>query len=509
MSDYNTKRIAKNTVALYFRMALMLLIGLYTSRVILNVLGVKDYGTYNVVGGVVSMFSLISGSMSSAISRFLTFELGRGNEEHLKRVFSTSINVQFIMALIIIVATEIVGVWFLNNKMNIPEGRMEAANWVMQCSILSFVVGLLMSPYNASIISHEKMSIYAYVSIWDAIMKLAIVFALYISPYDKLKTYAVLLLCVSLMTTFIYWIYCKRHFPECTYHRVLDKKLLKEITSYAGWGIVGDGAWILNTQGVNILINLFFGVALNAARGIATTVDHMVQQFVRNFMVALNPQITKSYAAGDFDYMHKLIFFGSKYSYFLMLLFMVPICLETRMLLTLWLKIVPDYAVVFTQLSLMASMCMMLSNTLTTSIAATGKIRNYQLVVGMMSLSIFPMTWIAFKIGMSPISCYVIYLIVFFLMIFAKIRLVKNKIYMSGWDYVKKVLVKSALVTVLAIIIPCSICFCQDDSFLRLIEICIVSLCCTLWSVYYVGMDDEEKTFIVGCIRKKLNRNTI
>ena len=506
MVENNTNRIAKNTIALYFRMAVMMLIGLYTSRVILNVLGVEDYGTYNVVGGVVSMFSLLTSSMSSSISRFLTFELGRGDKDHLKRVFSTSLNVQFIMAAIILVATEIVGVWFLNYKMNIPEGRMEAANWVMQCSILTFVVGLLMSPYNASIISHERMSIYAYVSIWDAVMKLVIVFALYISPFDKLKSYAVLLLCVSLMTTCIYWIYCKKHFEECKYQRILDKKLLKEITGYAGWGVVGDGAWILNTQGVNILINLFFGVTLNAARGIATTVDNMVQQFVRNFMVALNPQITKSYAAGDYEYMHKLIFFGSKYSFFLMLFFMIPICLETKLLLTLWLKIVPDYAVVFSQLSLMASMCMMLSNTLTTAIAATGKISNYQLVVGMMSLSIFPMTWIAFKIGMSPVSCYVIYLIVFFLMIFAKIKLVKDRINMSGIAYVRNVLMKALSVTILAIIIPLSICLIQEDSVLRLIEICLISAFCTLVSVYFVGMSAFERNYCKDIIERKFRK---
>lgn len=505
MIENNTKRIAKNTVALYFRMAVMMLIALYTSRVILNVLGVQDYGTYNVVGGVVSMFSLLTASMSSSVSRFLTFELGRGDKEHLKRVFSTSLNVQFIMAAIIIVATEIVGVWFLNYKMNIPEGRMEAANWVMQCSILTFVVGLIMSPYNASIISHEKMGIYAYLSIWDAIMKLMIVFALYISPFDKLKSYAVLLLCVSLMTTCIYWIYCKKQFEECRYQRLLDKKLLKEITSYAGWGVVGDGAWILNTQGVNILINLFFGVTLNAARGIATSVDNMVQQFVRNFMVALNPQITKSYAAGDYDYMHRLIFFGSKYSYFLMLFFMIPICLETKLLLTLWLKIVPDYAVVFSQLSLMASMCMMLSNTLTTAIAATGIIRNYQLVVGIMSLSIFPMTWIAFKLGMSPVSCYVIYLVVFFLMIFVKIKLVKDRINMSGIAYIRNVLLKALCVTILAIMIPLLICFFQEDSVLRLVEVCIASFFCTLFCVYYVGMSCFERNYFRKIVKKKIN----
>ena len=501
-----TQQIAKNTVFLYFRMFLTMLIGLYTSRVVLNVLGVENYGVYNVVGGVVGMFALITVAMSSSISRFLTFELGRGDMEQLKRVFSTSLNVQIILSFVIVLATEIIGVWFLNHKMNIPEGRMGAANWVMQCSILSFVVGMWMSPYRASIISHEKMSIYAYISIWDVVMKLVIVFALYYSPFDKLKSYATLIIVVSLMTTSIYWIYCKRHFEECSYRMIIDRKLLKEITAYSGWGIVGDGAWILNTQGVNILINLFFGVTMNAARGIATTVDNVVQKFVRNFMMALNPQITKSYASGDFQYMHKLIFFGSKYSYFLMLLFIIPICLETKLILTLWLKIVPEYAVVFSQLSLLASMCMTLGNTLTTAIAATGKIRNFELVVGLSYLSIFPMTWIAFKLGMSPISCYVIYVVVFFLTVFMKIKLVTNKIHMSGWDYIRNVIIKALYVTILSSILPICICLFQDDSILRLIEVSIVSVSCTLLSIWFVGINEIEKTYVLDIIKKKIRK---
>ena len=484
-------------------MAIMMLIGLYTSRVILNVLGVEDYGTYNVVGGVVSMFSLLTASMSSAISRFLTYELGRGDLDHLKRVFSTSLNVQFIMAAIIIVATEIVGVWFLNYKMNIPEGRMEAANWVMQCSILTFVVGLLMSPYNASIISHEKMGIYAYVSIWDAVMKLLIVFALYISPFDKLKSYAVLLLCVSLMTTCIYWVYCKRHFEECRYQRILDKKLLKEITSYAGWGVVGDGAYILNTQGVNILINLFFGVTLNAARGIATIVDNLMQNFVRNFMVALNPQIIKNYAAGNLEQMHKLIIQGSKFSFFLTILFLIPISLEARILLKLWLSVVPEYTVVFTQLSLIASACIALTKTLTTAISATGDIRDFEIVVCLMYLSIFPITWIAFSFGLSPVSSYIIYLAIVFLMVFAKIHIVARKIHMSRSLFINEVLLKALAVSIISLILPTVICLVQTDSIIRLFEVCVVSLLSTLASIWTVGMNKYERGYLLNVMRER------
>lgn len=501
--SHNTKRIAKNTITMYIRMAVMMVIGLYTSRVILNVLGVEDYGTYNVVGGVVSMFSLLTASMSASISRYLTFSLGKGDEEKLRRVFSVSLEVQLFLAVVVVLAVEAVGVWFLNTQMKIPDGRLAAANWVMQCTLISFVVDLLMVPYNASIISHERMSIYAYISIWDAVMKLLIVFALYLSPFDKLKTYAVLLLAVSTMTTVIYWLYCRRNFEECHFHVVKDKPLIKEMTSFAGWGMIGDGAWMLNTQGVNILMNMFFGVALNAARGVASTVDNVVQGFVRNFMVALNPQITKSYAAGDLDYMHRLIFMGSKYSYFLMLFFFIPISLETRTILTLWLKIVPDYAVVFTQLTLMSTMSLTLGNTMIPAVQATGKIRNYTIVMGLMALTNFPLTWVAFALGASPTWAYVIYFLIFFSMVFVRLHIVKRLVGLSVRAYVHNVLLKVARVTVIAYILPLGILFLQVDSILRLVEICLVSVISSLLTIYLIGLSDFERKYVKDILQKK------
>lgn len=501
--SHDTKRIAKNTLAMYIRMAVTMVVGLYTSRVILNVLGVEDYGTYNVVGGVVSMFSLLTASMSASISRYLTFSLGKGDRDELRRVFSVSLEVQLFLAVVIVLAVEAVGVWFLNTQMKIPPDRLVAANWVMQCSLVSFVVGLLMVPYNASIISHERMNIYAYISIWDAVMKLVIVYALYVSPFDKLKSYAVLLLAVSTLTTSFYWLYCKRHFEECRFRVVRDKRLLKEMTSFAGWGMIGDGAWILNTEGVNILINMFFGVVLNAARGIATTVDNMVQNFVRNFMVALNPQIVKSYAAGDFDYMHRLIFMGAKYSYFLMLFFFIPISLETRTILTLWLKVVPDYAVAFTRLTLMSTMCLTLGNTMIPAVQATGKIRNYTIVMGLMALANFPLTWIAFALGASPILAYVIYFLIFFSMVFVRLYVVKGLIHLSVRAYVKNVLLRVASVTIIAYAVPTAICVLQSDSFLRLLEICVLSVISSLLTVYFVGLSDLERNYAKNIVMKK------
>jgi len=503
----NTQRIAKNTIILYFRMFVMMAIGLFTSRIVLQTLGVKDYGTYNVVGGVVSMFTIVSSSLSTSISRYITFELGRGNVERLNKVFSTAINVQLIISLVIVFLMETVGVWFLNTQLNIPEGRMEAANWVFQLSIFSFVFGLLMVPYNASIVAHEDMGVFAYMTLLDAIFKLLVAYSLYISPFDKLITYSVLLFGISLIMRGIYATYCKRHYKECTYHFVKDKSLLKEMTSFAGWNFLGNGSWILNNQGVNILINIFFGVTLNAARGIATQVDSMVQGFVSNFMMALNPQITKSYASGNLEYMHKLVFAGAKYSFFLMMFFAIPICLETDLILHLWLgDVVPEYASLFVQLTLLSSMCVILGNTLITAVFATGKIRNYELVMGLMALSNFPLVWIAFKLGASPVSAYIVYFCVYFLMIFVRIFMVKHLIQMSAWTYIKEVFLKAIAVGTASLSIPLYISYIQEDSIVRLLEICLVSVVCSSFSIWLLGMKKDEKMMIVGYIKTKLSK---
>ena len=506
-SNSNNKRIAKNTIFLYCRMFIMMIISLYTSRIILKTLGVEDYGIYNVVGGVVGMFSIVSSSMSTSISRFITYELGKNDKIRLNKIFSTAINVQMLMGLIIIVLMEAIGVWFLNTHINIPVNRMGAANWVFQLSIVSFVLGLLMVPYNASIIAHEDMGVFAYMSLLDALMKLLIVFSLYISPFDKLKSYALLLLGVSILMRSIYAFYCKRHYEECTYHFVKDKLLLKEMTGFAGWHTLSNGSWILNNYGINILLNMFFGpvtgLTLNAARGIATQVDNAIQSFVRNFMTAINPQITKSYASGDFDYMHKLVFAGAKYSFFLMMFFAIPIFLETEMILNLWLDVVPDYAVIFVQLSLLSSMCVIIGNTLIASVIATGKIRNYELVMGGMALSNFPLTWIAFKLGASPITAYVIYSCVYFVMIFVRLYLVKDFINLSAREYVKEVFFRVFIVSTFSISIPFLVSCILNDSIYRLILICIISVICSIISIMLFGMKTDEKELVIGFIRRK------
>lgn len=498
----NNKRIAKNTLLLYVRMLFTMAVSLFTSRVILNTLGVEDYGINNVVGGIVTMFSVLSGSLSSSISRFITFELGKGNIERLKTIFSTGVNIQLGMSVLIIIIAEAVGIWFLNTKMNIPTDRMVAANWVFQCAILTFVLNLLSVPYNAAIIAHEKMSAFAYISVVEVSLKLIIVYMLMISPFDRLETYAVLLLLVGAVIRFIYGYYCKRHFEECTYHFVFDKPVLKEMTGFAGWNFLGNGAYMLNTQGVNILMNLYFGVAVNAARGIATQVDAALKQFVNNFTTAVNPQITKSYAQGDLDYMHKLVCRSAKFSAFLMMFFAVPIILETNTILTIWLKTVPDYAVIFLQWIIISSfMDTVLANSLVTSMFATGKIKRYQIIVTTVGCLVFPLSWIAFKLGFEPQVGYILYFIIYTILLFVRLYLLKDMVKLPVMMYIREVLYKLAPIIVVGFAIPGILILTMDAGWLRLILVCLLSVLVTAASEYFIGLSNKEKNFVAEKIK--------
>ena len=510
MSDTsaNNKRIAKNTLLLYFRTLFIMLVTLYTSRVVLNTLGVTDYGIYNVVGGVVMMFSVISGSLSSSISRFITYELGHGDFEKLKRIFSTSVNIQIGISFIILVLAEIFGVWFLNTKMNIPEERLIAANWILQCSLLSFIINLISVPYNACIIAHERMSAFAYISILEAILKLAVVYMLLISPYDKLSTYAVLLVMVALLIRLTYGQYCRRHFEESHYKFVYDKPLVREMTNFAGWSFFGNSAYMLNVQGVDMLINIFFGVTLNAARGIATQVQNAVMQFVNNFTVAVNPQITKSYAAGDREYMNKLVCRGARFSYFLLFFFIVPIVCEADYILRLWLKLVPEYAPIFLRLSLFGSLMMLLGNSLLTAIFATGNIKRYQLWVTIVGCLVFPLTWIAFKLGFPPATTYVIFIIIYFLLVFVRLYIAKGVLDFPVKLYLTNVMFRIFIVSVISFVLPLLVVSNMEEGFLRLCITCIVSFVFTIFIVVILGLEKPErkkiKNKVISIIKSKI-----
>ena len=493
----NNKRIAKNTLLLYVRTLFILLVTLYTSRVVLNTLGVTDYGIYNVVGGVVMMFSVISSSLSSSISRFITYELGHGDFEKLKRIFSTSVNIQIGISVLILVLAEIFGVWFLNAKMNIPAERLTAANWVLQCSLLSFIINLISVPYNACIIAHERMSAFAYISILEAVLKLAVVYMLLVSPYDKLATYAVLLVAVALIIRMAYCLYCRRHFEESCYMFVYDKPLIKEMTGFAGWSFFGNGAYMLNVQGVDMLINIFFGVTLNAARGVATQVQNAVMQFVNNFTVAINPQITKSYAAGDREYMNKLVCRGARFSYFLLFLFVVPIVCESDYVLYLWLKIVPEHAPAFLRLTMFGSLMMLLGNSMLTAISATGNIKRYQLWVTIVGCLVFPLTWVAFELGFPPEATYVIYIVIYFLLNFVRLYIAKGQLKFPACLYLKDVILRIVSVSIISFILPILFVNSIEQGFLRLCGTCVISLLSTSATIAVLGLEASERKKII------------
>ena len=492
----NNKRIAKNTLLLYVRTLFIMAITLYTSRVILNALGVGDYGIYNVVGGVVAMFSLLSGSLSNAISRFITFELGRGDIKRLGLIFSTSVNIQLGLSLLIMILGAVVGGWFLNTQMNIPEGRMTAANWVLYCSLLMFCINLVSIPYNACIIAHERMAAFAYVSILEASLKLLICYLIVVSPFDKLISYAILLVIVALIIRLVYGVYCNRHFEECHYRFVYDRSLLKHMGSFAGWQFLSNGCWLFNTQGVNILINMFFGVTLNAARGVATQVDGAIQQFVNNFMTAVNPQITKDYAAGRIKEMFTLVCRGAKFSYFLLMLFAIPVMLETEYVLTLWLKTVPDHTVVFLRLTIIGSMLNMLGGTGLTACMATGNIKRYSIWISSVGVLVFPLTWVAFECGLPAESTYIVFIMVYIGVNIVRLYIMKGLLHFPPALFVRMVVIPMFIVTPIAFILPFVVVNSFSPSFWRLCLTVVVSLISSLITIFLIGLTDSERKVV-------------
>lgn len=498
MSDQsgNNKRIAKNTLLLYLRTIFLMLITLYTSRVILDQLGVDDYGIYNVVGGFVAMFSVISSALSSSISRFITFELGRGDIKRLTTIFSTSVNIQLGLCSIILVLGEAIGIWFVNTRMNIPPDRIIATNWVFQCSILTFCINLISVPYNSCIIAHEKMSAFAYISILEAALKLLICYMLIVSPVDKLIAYSLLMLFVAILIRFVYGLYCARNFEECKYRICYEKEIVKEMTGFAGWSFFPNVAWIFNTQGVSVLINLFFGVALNAARGIASQVESAVMMFVRNFTTALNPQITKYYANGDKENMFLLMCRGTKFTYFLTLLMVLPLFLETEYVLQLWLKEVPTHTVIFVQLSIIGSIINNIGNTCYTACQATGNIKRYSIVVTTVGFLVFPLTWLGFKLGLPVESTYIIYILVYICVSIACMLMTRWLLQFPLSMFLRKALLPMVSTTVLSAILPVLLCTHMQSSFIRFLVICIVSVLSTCVVIYIIGLTQGEKDLL-------------
>lgn len=500
----NNSRIAKNTIFLYFRMILIMIVSLYTSRIILKELGVMDYGIYNVVGGIVTMFSFINASMSTSTQRFITFALGENDTIKLKKIFSISLLVHIGIAIIIALLAETVGLWFLNNKLTIPAERMYAANWVYQFSVFIFCTNITQVPYNAELIAHEKMGIYAYISIVEAVLKLLIVYLLSISPIDKLITYAFLLLCVQFIIRISYKIYCKRNFEECTFTFIKEWTLAKEMTSFAGWNAIGSIAWMFRGQGINMLLNIFFGPTINAAKGIATQVSNAIYSFVGNFQTALNPQITKDYAKKNVKEMENLVYSGTKYSYFLLLLLSLPICFNIDFILNLWLTEVPQYTSIFVIMTIIDGLIAIIFGTpFMTSVSATGNIKNYQIVVNSCIMLSLPISYIFLKLGFNVISVFVILIFISAISGVLRFYFCKRLIGFSVSHLIDKVL-KPIFVTTVFSLIPSIIViyFSYGNSVLRFFVTGTVSLLSTLLSCWFIGLSQHERTYILQYIKK-------
>ena len=474
-----------------------MIVGLYTGRVMLQALGVDNYGINNVVGGIVAMSSLITATMSAAISRYITYALGKGDKDQLKMMFSTAVNAQVVMSIIAIIVLEIGGLWFLNTVAQIPPGRENAAFWVFQCSLISLAIGLVSSPYNALLVAHERMGIYAYTSITEAMLKLAICFVILAYSGDRLILLAILNVLVGLGMRIFYGWYCGKNFEEARYSsKVFDKGLLKELTVFSGWNLLSNGANTFATQGVNMLINVFFGVAYNAARGIANTVNAAVQSFVGNFTIAFSPQIIKSYASGDIDYAIHLGNRGTKFSWLMMYIFIVPVCCEADTLLRLWLGEAPKWSALFLRFSMFESLAVCSGQNLFRLIQADGHVKKYTVHVAITAGLIFPLTWIVYLFGAPVWLSSVILIIDFLVLNLVRFYDIKKLMSFSIRQHIKAVIIPCLIVSVTSFIFPLGVCYYMNPGIIRFlvnVPICVLwtALCCIIF-----GLTKNERKFL-------------
>lgn len=500
----NNKRIAKNTLYLYARMLVIMFVSLYTSRIVLKALGVNDFGTYNVVGGVVAMMGLLRGAMSAATTRYITFEIGRNDEAQLKKTFSVSIMIYASICILFLLIAETVGLWFVNTYLNIPEGREVAANWVYQFTIFSVIFEMMAQPYNSLIISHEKMSVYSYVSILEVLLKLLIAYALIYSPFDNLIIYGFLMMCSSIIIQMIYAIYCRRKFPESKFKIFKDKKLFFEMLSYSWWNLFGSASALVKGQGLNILLNVFFTPAVNAARGIAFQINNAISQFSHNFYTAVRPQITKYYAQDDLNNMFKLVFRSSKLSFYLNLMFGVPLIIETPQIIDLWLGQVPDYVVIFTRLIILISLVDAMAHPLMTSIHSTGHVALYQSVVGTLNILNLPVSYVFLKLGYSPVSVFYVSLVITTLSLFVRLAIVKR--YIPTFPTIKytfQVFGVCLLVGIVMSILPALIHIYVPSSLWCVLIVFVASVVSEIVTVFFMGLKRDERGFVVDTFKKK------
>ena len=502
--EENRKRVVKNTLLLYVRMFLTMAIGLFTSRVVLNTLGVSDYGIYNVVGGIVTMLAFLNTGMVASSQRFLSYELGRSDLNRLKEVFGTSVTIHVVIALVIGCFAETIGLWFVNTHLNIDPDRMFAANCVYQASILTFMISVISVPYNSCIVAHERMSAFAYVSILESVLKLLIVYLLWVLPWDKLVVYGVLVVGVSALIRWIYALYCKKHFEECTYAFHFDRRLFNEMSSFAGWSVVGNMGFSMRDQMSNIILNLFYGTTLNAARGIAMQVSSVINTFSTNFTMAINPQITKQYASGHLGESQQLVYAAARYSFYLLMLISIPVMLHVDYILKLWLGIVPEYTGLFVNLTLLSALLYAVTQSVTVALQATGRIKVFQIGICLLMLSEIPMAYGLLAMGYSPYSVMYPTLLTNTIAIFFRFYLIKRMIptYSVGY-YCIQVLLRCLLIFTLSYFTCNWLKSLFHESFASVCGHAMLSLLIMLGFILVLGLNRPER-IVIGAYSKKL-----
>ena len=501
----NNKRIAKNTAFLYFRMLLIMLVTLYTSRVVLAELGVVDFGLYNVIAGVVAMLGFLKSAMSLSVQRFLSFEMGRKNIKKLNVVFNVSLYAHVFLALIVFVLAETVGLWFVRTQLVIPLERVDAALFVYQCVVASSVLSVLEVPYNAVLLAAERFNIYAYVSIIEVVLKLAVAFLLTVTVFDKLEFYGFVIMAVTVFITSFYAVYAIRNFNYTRLCKVWDKGTLKNILGFSVWSLLGELSWVFVLQGINILINIFSGPMVNAARAISYQVNGAISSLTRSFQQALNPQIIKQYAAGNNEEMKSLLFRGTRFSYYLMLFFTSPLLLETDFILNLWLKDVPEHTVLFCQLVLIGGLLDGLSNLLATIAKAYGKIRNYQILVSVLLMLNFPISYILLKMGYFPEITMIVYLFVSVCLLLVRLYLTQRMIGLSPTEYFRKALVPILYVTLSTSGILLVVQTIEFAPVLRFFISCFSSVIVISFTTLFLGMTKGERNYVFTIIKNKLH----
>ena len=500
----NNKRIAKNTIMLYIRMFISMVVGLYTSRVVLATLGVEDYGIYGVVGGVVAMMGFLNASMSGATSRFLTFELGRGDKDRLAKTFSSALIVHIGIAIVVLILAETVGLWFLSSKLNIPAERMQAAHWVYQLSILSAMFGITQVPYNAAIIAHEKMDVYAYVEILNVSLKLLIVYLLCIGNFDKLILYASLMLAVSILIMMVYRIYAIRQFPEAHFHWIWDKTYLRPLLSFSGWDLYGNACVIARQQGTNFLINIFYGVVYNAASGIATTVQGTISGLAFNIILAFRPQIIKQYAKGNVEDMSKLVGNAVCFTTILFGCMSIPLILETHYIMKAWLGVIPEKSEIFCQILLIASFLGLLNNIWNTCIHATGKIKEISIFSGTFFLISLPIIYVVFQFKAPVESAYLVFILSIVFVNVSNLLIIKKKIPKLKLNFVFLNYIKVIIVLMASYYITSLFKAQMQETFIRLLVDCFICWIIVFASSFIFILNKKQKKSIISKICPKL-----